>query len=144
MIDLDPVITDGHRQVLASVEDQIRELQPTLQKQAEIAAIAATLAALEQELKDAITGFTDGALDKAIELVDDIKAGQAPLSDFGSVLVDLFLLQQSLNERLQEMLDTMQISRADKDSLESMVVTAITQVKQLLNTRPDVARSWMT
>jgi hypothetical protein len=139
MIDLDPIITDGHQQVLASVEDQIRELQPTLQRQAEIAAVATSLARLETALTNAIVGFSNVSLDRAIELVDDIKAGQAPLSDLGSVLVDLSLLQESLQQRLQEMLDSVQISRADSDTIESMLVAAISRVKQLLNTRPDVA-----
>jgi hypothetical protein len=138
MVSLDPVIRDGREHVLASVEEQIRELQPSLEKQVDVAAIAAGLAALQQQLEDLITGFTDDALDGAIQLVDEIKAGQAPLSDFGSVLVDLYVLRQTLVEKLQQLLDATQLSAEAKERLDSMVVAAIVQVQQLLNTRPDV------
>ena len=56
----DPAIVNANNRVLASVEEQIRELQPALQKQVEIASIAAELARLQKQLQNAITGFSDG------------------------------------------------------------------------------------
>jgi hypothetical protein len=135
----DTAIVNANQHVLASVEEQIRELQPALQKQVEIASIAAELAWLQQKLQNVIAGFSDSGLDDAIQLVNEIKAGQKNLSDFGNVLVDLYALQQTLDNRLQGLVDTMQITNYDKDNLESMVLDAIIQVRQLLNSRPDVS-----
>jgi hypothetical protein len=135
----DPAIVNANSRVLASVEEQIRELQPALQKQVEIAGIAAELARLQKQLQNVITGFSDGALEDAIELVEEIKAGNKDLSYFGNVLADLYSLQQSLDNRLEGLLDTMQITKYDKDNLEGMLLNAIIQVRQLLNTRPDVS-----
>ena len=86
-----------------------------------------------------LPAFRMDALDDAIQLVNEIKAGQKNLSDFGDVLVDLYILQQSLDNRLQGLLDTMQITNYDKDNLEGMLLNAIIQVRQLLNSRPDVS-----
>jgi len=134
-----PLIVDANKHVLASVEEQIRELQPALQRQVEIAGIAAALARLQQQLHNLVAGFADTDLDDAIQQVDDIKSGQKDLSSFGKVLVDLYALQQSVGDRLAGLLDSMQITRYDKDNLESMVVNTIIQVRAVLNSRPDVS-----
>ncbi len=139
MSSLDATIAEAREHVLASVEEEILELQPALQKQVEIAATAAGLAALQQQLESVIPGFSDDVLDRAIDLVDEIKTGRASLLDFGSVLVDLYTFRRSLAEQLQQLLDAMQLSGDDKEQLESMVTASIAQVKQLLQTRPDVA-----
>ena len=39
----------------------------------------------------------------------------------------------------RRLLDTMQITKYDKDNLEGMLLNAIIQVRQLLNSRPDVS-----
>lgn len=139
MVAPNPAVVAENGHILAGVEDQIRDLQPALQYQVQMASIAAELARLLQQLGDHIPGFTDQALTDAIQLVSDIRNGQKDLPDFGDVLVDLSAFQQSMDDLLQGLLDNGQITSDDKDRLDSLLLTTTIQVRQLLNSRPDVS-----
>src|SRR5438876_404877 len=139
----DPADT-AQSHVLSSVEEQIRDLQPTLDKQVEIAGILAELNRLNKLITDASlkqllqNNNNDGIIDK----VAQIQAGKQPgsqsipatLSDFGGILVDLY----SLQPQIQGWLDQQQATIADRDQLEGVLLSVIIQVRQLLNYRPDV------
>lgn len=134
----DPAILDANKHVVASVEEQIRELQPGLQKQVEIANISAELTRLQKQLQPLITNSLNSDLTNIVQDVADIQSGRKGLSDFGLVLADLYLLQQSLESELQEFLDTLRITKAEKENLESLLLNVIVRTKQILGTRPDV------
>jgi len=139
----DPAVVNANKHVLASVEEQIRELQPGLQKQVEIAIIHAELS----QLQTLVESLSDAALNQQLTaVIDDVTAiesgmqsGQKSLSDFGAVLVSLYSLQQSLDTQLQELLEALRITNADKENLETILLNVIIQVRQLLNNRPDVS-----
>ena len=139
MVAVDPAVAATNGDVLASVAEQIRELQPAAQHEVEIANIAAELLRLQQQLHGATVAFSDGALDDAVQLVDAIMSGHKDLSDLGNVLIDLYAVQQPMIDRLQGLLDGMQISTYEKENLESLLSDSIDQVRQLLNRRPDVS-----
>jgi hypothetical protein len=132
------VILEANKHVVASVKEQIRELQPGLQNQVEIANISAELTRLQKQLQPLITGALDSVLAQVIQDVAAIQSGQKSLSDFGLVLADLYLLQQSLEDELQALLDTVEITKAEKENLESVLLNVIVRTKQILGTRPDV------
>jgi hypothetical protein len=130
--------------VLASVVQQIKELQPGLEKQVEIAAILADL----QRLKQLVDNFpADASLNQLLEgsnkgIIDEVKqiqSGAALLSDFGKVLVDLYSLQQALAPKIQEWLDKQLATDSDKEQLDALTLQLTIRVRQLLNYRPDVA-----
>jgi hypothetical protein len=127
-------IVEANKHVLGSVEEQIRDLQPGLQRQVEIATIEVELSRLA-----ALVGKSSLAADlnltDAESITKDIRLGTKNLADFGGVLLDLYLFQQSL----QTGFDRQQITNADKDKFESVLLSVIKQVKQLLNYRPDVS-----
>src|SRR5260221_10977656 len=124
--------------VLTGVEEQIRDLQAGLQKQVEIATISAEIG----QLQKLIGGFPlDAALNQGlqdvIDQVKDIQSGKKSLPDFGNVLVDLYTLQQSLENKLQEWLDKKQATTADQDKLAGGLLRVILQIRQLFKYRPD-------
>jgi hypothetical protein len=138
-----PAIVAANKHVLTSVEEQIRELQPGLQKQVEIVTISAELSRLQKIVasfpSDAV--FNKDLADvikKVTDIESGIQSGSASLSDFGEVLVDLYSLQQSLEIKLQEWLDKLQATNSDKEKLESALLAVVIRVRQLLNYRPDV------
>lgn len=130
-----PAIDIANKNVIASVEEQIRELQPSLQKQVEIATIEAELKHLKilvdsSPLVDALKqGLTN-----AISTTSDIRAGTKSLADFGEVLLNLYSFQQAL----QTGLEVQQITDLDKEKFEDILLSGIKQVRQILNYRPDV------
>ena len=135
----DQLIVDANKHIISSVEEQIGDLRPAFQKQVEIATVEAQLGrfntsvgaalldvALRQTLTDAITASSVAT--------SEIRAGTKQLADFGQVLTDLYSFQQSLRDALAKQ----QITSADETNCESILLSVIGQVRQLLSYRPDV------
>src|SRR5713101_2723587 len=138
---IDPAaeIADVKDHVLQSVEEQIRDLQPGLDRQIEIAVVVADLG----RLKLVLGGFpADATVSKmladVIQQVTDIQSGKATLSGFGGVLVELYSLQEALNSKVQEWLKQQQATAADEEKLEGLLLNLISRVRLILNYRPDV------
>src|SRR5436309_39352 len=99
----DPTVVRANKHVLASVEEQISDLQSGLQKQVEIATIEAELRRLKT-LVDAsnLEAALEQSLGDAIGTTSNIQTGAKPFADFGEVLVDLYSFQQSLQAGLDK------------------------------------------
>src|SRR6266853_6129410 len=131
---LDPEIAVAREHVLKSVEEQVRELQPGLEKQVEIAAVLADL----QRLQLLLGGFpadagVNQALAAIIQQVSDVQAGTAALSDLGKVLVELYALQQALASKIRDWLNQQLATAADKEKLEGLLLGIVARVRLLLN-----------
>src|SRR5438132_11336604 len=90
--------TDVKAETLTGVEEQIRDLLPGLEKQVEIAAVLAEL----QRLANLVAGLptdpmTSQTLPPTIQEIKDIQAGKEGLPGMGTVLANLYAIQQSLN-----------------------------------------------
>ena len=109
---------------------QLLELEPTLLNLAQIAAVKAALA----QLKAKFDGLGLGAQPKLSALLEQatkaIPNERGELSAFGKVLGHLYELQQALMAT--------PLSERDLDTVQSIVLGAISQVRQLLSYRPDV------
>jgi hypothetical protein len=125
-----PLITQANGGVLASLVQQISDLQPGVEKRVEIAAILADLG----RVKELLSGLpADVPLSQRVEdgkqgLVDQVKqiqSGATPLSGFGKVLVDLYSLQQALAQSIQQWLDNQQTTDAAVEPLKSIVLGII-------------------
>jgi hypothetical protein len=136
---LDPEIALARERVLKSVEEQVKELQPGLEKQAELAAALADL----QQLQLLLAGFpADAGLNQAlaaiIQQVSAVQAGTAALSDLGKVLVGLYALQQALAATTTQWVNQQLATAADKEKLEGLLPGVVARARLLLNYRPDV------
>jgi hypothetical protein len=135
MPDQNPAVVTATKHVIASVEEQISDLQPGLQRQVEIATTAAELGRLKA-LVDAsgLGAARKQSLSNAIATTSAIQTGAQQFADFGSVLLDLYSFKQSL----QAALGQQEITNLEEKIFEATLLTAINMVKQLLNYRPDV------
>src|SRR5438552_17297712 len=89
--------SDIKDQVLSGVQEQIRDLQPGLAKQAEIAAVLAELGRLIELVTNLPLDATVSKLLPSVKTqVEAIQLGKSNLPEFGAVLVDLLTSQQSL------------------------------------------------
>jgi hypothetical protein len=136
---LDPEVAVARERVLKSVEEQVKELQPGLEKQAELAAALGDL----QQLQLLLGGFpADAGLKQAltiiIQQVMDVQAGTAALSDLGKVLVGLYALQQALAAKTKQWVDQQLATAIDKEKLEGLLLGVVARMRLLLNYRPDV------
>jgi len=119
---------DGSVEVTAALKGQLVELQPTLLNIAQITAVQAALEQLNARFNTlAVPAALRTLLDTAIAAIPD-KHGD--LSAFGTVLGQLYQLQQGLLAA--------PLAERDLDTLQSIVLGAIAQVRQLLSYRPDV------
>jgi hypothetical protein len=129
-------------QILNSVEEQLRDLQPGLEKQVEIAAILAELRRLQQLLAlrndNSLNQLLENGQNGVIDQVIEIQSGAKGLLNFGKVLVDLYALQQTLGTKIQTWLNAKTITLTEKEKLEAILLGIITRTRQLLNYRPDV------
>jgi hypothetical protein len=131
--------TDLQEKLLNSVEEQIRDLQPGLEKQVEIAAVLAELGRLDTAVRAIpVDASINSLISDLIAKVTDIQSGETRLSAFGKVLGDLYGLQQSLEKKIQELISNATASDADRLKLETLLLNIIVQVRKLLNYRPDV------
>lgn len=129
-------IADANKHVLASVEEQIRDLEGSLQKQVEIATIEAQLSRLTALIdKSSLAADLKQGLTEAASITSEIRSGTKNLADFGGALLSLYLFQQSL----QIGFERQQITSADKEGFESLLLSVINHVRQLLDYRPDVS-----
>ena len=134
--------TNLNTQILNSVEEQLRELQPALEKQFEIAGVLAEL----RQLQNLLSPHNDNTLNQLLENgqsgiigeVLQIQSGSQTLLHFGKVLVDLYDLKLTLEQKLNSWLSAKTIQIAEKENLESILLGIIIRVRQLLNYRPDV------
>src|SRR2546426_4803487 len=134
--------TNLQTQIVNSVEEQLRELQPGLEKQVEIAVILADLRRLQSVLipinDNSVNLLLEGGQKGIIDEVTKIQAGAEELAEFGKVLVDLYSLQQILEGKIQGWIDGKLATITDRDQLQNMLRAIIISVRQLLNYRPDV------
>jgi hypothetical protein len=131
----DPAVVRANKHVLASVEEQISDLQSGLNKQVEIATIRAELGRLKTLVNaSTLEVALKQSLEDAITITSDIQTGAKQFAEFGEVLVDLYSFQQSL----QAGLDKQEITTLDKENFDSALLSVIKQVRQLLSYRPDV------
>ncbi|WP_218511794.1 hypothetical protein [Variovorax sp. dw_308] len=137
--------SDLSKNIESSLKEQIRDLQPALDNLVEIAGLVAQLKRLQSLVSDPALLATlrdanqTGILDQIIGIQSGVKpggaGGTATISDFGGVLVGLY----DFVPRLQYWLSTQSdIPDGDKSIISSLATGAITQVRQLLNYRPDV------
>jgi hypothetical protein len=138
-----PAIDDANAHVLTSVESQIRDLQPNLDKQVETAEILAELNRLDSFITDPalkllLVNGGKGIIDKVKDIQSNDKAGKARLSDFGEVLSDLYSFEPLLLSNLQQRLKDGLITKAIRDNVESILLGIIIDVRQILSYRPDV------
>src|SRR5262245_25248505 len=138
----DPAIVSANGHVLASVEEQIRELQPGLQKRADVAVITAQL----NQSQKLVGQWSDASLTQDLTaIINDVRdietglqSGQKSLSDFGAVLAKLYALQGSVDIKVQDLLNARQITNADKEDAHGILLNVIVHVRRMLNGRPDV------
>ena len=136
---LDPEIALARERVLKSAEEQVKELQPGLEKQAELAAALADLQQLQLRLGSFPADATlNQALAAIIQQVSDVQAGTAALSDLGKVLVGLSALQQALPATTKQWVDQQLATATDKEKLEGLLLGVVARTRLLLNYRPDV------
>lgn len=143
MPNANPAIDVANAHLLTGVESQIRDLEPNQNKQVEIAGILAELNRLDNlitdtSLKTLLVNGGKGVIDKVKDIQLNGKAGKASLSDFGEVLSDLYTFQQLLLSSLQQRLKDGLITKAVRDSIESIALGIIIDVRQILSYRPDV------
>lgn len=125
--------------VLEAAKEQIRDLQPALTKQVDIAAVSAELDRLARKL----AGFPPDAnittLVAAVsQRLKDVQAGNATLPDLGPGLVDLYSLQDALQLAGKSWVSSQKATAADVDDLADLVLDVVRRVQQLLSYRPDV------
>lgn len=139
-------VTDG---VLASTVEQLRDLQPVLEKPVELAEILARLNQLNGLLDgsneipaDATTNSMLKAAPNAtpgiIDRIENLIEASGTTADVARVLVSLYLLRQHLQKYLQDLLDTKSILSTDRDRVTELLLNIIGRVRQILNYRPDV------
>lgn len=142
---------DVQQSVLAAASEQLRALQPILNKSVELIEILARLRQLA-ELLDGSHGIPSDASIASCLLAKDAKNNPVGVidrvqriveeggttADAGGVLVNLYLIQQRLQPFLQGLLDTKTIVTADADRVTGLLLNIIGRVRQVLNCRPDV------
>ena len=123
--------------ILASLESELSDLQPTLSNLTAIAGLLAdlnylgTLVAADANVKSSVQGIST-----SIQSIQSPQNNQIPtLSDFGPVLTALYSLQAQLQVWVTQQPN---LTEGDQTSILSLVANAITQVRQLLDYRPDV------
>lgn len=140
-----PDPSDVSKHIQASLDEQLRDLQPALDNLVEIAGLIAQLRHLNDSIVDPTLQslLTNPQQDGILDQVLTIQSGTNPgppsrpttLSDFGGVLVGLY----DFVPKLQAWLDTQNgILDGDKRQTMALATGATTQVRQLLNYRPDV------
>ena len=120
---------EGTAEVLASLKAQLTELQPQLLNLGQIVALTASLNRLKALLL-ALGPPADSLANKLSDAIDQIPKRDGDLSAFGDVLAGLYAVQQDL-------MNVSMVS-ADLDTAQSLLIGAISQVRQLLNYRPDI------
>lgn len=134
--------TNLNTQVLNSVEAQLRDLQPALEKQFEIAGVLADLRQLHALLSvlndSAVDQLFDNGQNGLLNEVVQIQSGNKTLLDFGNVLATLYFLQSLLEKKFGGWIKDGTITRAEREKLENLLLGIIVRVRQLLNYRPDV------
>jgi hypothetical protein len=135
--------------ILASLKEQIRDLQPTLDNLVQIAALGADLQHLytvvtDPALQNLLKNGTDGIIDQVVSIQSGIKPGSPPppaspipatMPDFGGVLVGLYNLIPNLQAWLGAQTT---LPDGDKTQIMALAAGTATQVRQLLDYRPDV------
>jgi hypothetical protein len=120
---------EGSAEVLAALKAQLTELQPQLLNLGQIVALKASL----NRLKTLLTGLLpagDTLLTDLGTVIAGISGVDGDLSSFGDALAKLYDIQQRLTNA--------QLAAAELDVAQSLLVGAISQVRQLLNYRPDI------
>jgi len=130
--------------VTASLLEQLRPLQPTLENLVPISDLLADLNTLAALVSDPILlPLIKGTPASLVEEVTTILTGKKPdgsgadatMADFGGVLVQLNILQAQVGPWLST---NVALLPSDKDQIIALVTGAITKTRQLLNLRPDV------
>jgi hypothetical protein len=133
---------DVQTSILASLQAELSSLQPTL---INLPAIVGLLADLNHLSVLIIADTTQPVpLNTIIAAVQSIQNGIKPnsapqqvatMSDFGPVLENLYLLQAQLQLWVTQQIS---LTEGDQSSILALVASTITQVRSLLNYRPDV------
>lgn len=126
-------------QVLTGAQEQIRELLPGLEQQVALAAIVTQVSRLLAVLNGLPADPDVGPVVNGVSgKVANIQQGNAPLSDLGSALVDLYTVQQALQQAIPGWVITQKATATDADLVTQILLDLIRGVRQLLNYRPDV------
>jgi hypothetical protein len=132
-----PVLTPQNVQdnILASLSEQLRDLQPTLTNLSQIAGLVADLNHLATLVA---TGSPQQlAVNQVVTSVQAIQSDQtATMPAFGPVLESLYTLQAQLQIWVTQQQPP--LTEGDQSTILALVASTITQVRQLLDYRPDV------
>src|SRR5450755_2232198 len=124
-----PTPPEGTAEVLAALKAQLTELQPQLLNLGQIVALTASLNRLKA-LLSSVAAPADTLSNQLNTIIGQIPGKDDDLSKFGEVLSGLYAVQQGLANA--------PMVSADLDMAQSLLIGAISQVRQLLNYRPDI------
>jgi hypothetical protein len=136
-----PTNADVQTNILASLQAELSDLQPTLSNMTAIAGLLADLNHLSTLV--AADAAQPVPLASIVADVQSIQNGTKPnaapevatMSDFGPVLEHLYLLQAQLQVWVTQQST---LTEGDQSSILALVASTISQVRSLLNYRPDV------
>jgi hypothetical protein len=117
--------TDPNSEIMAGVLEQIKDLQPDIEKKLEIDAVLEELNNLNNLIGGSPNDQINNILATAINKVSQIQSGAKSQSDFGPVLGDLDTLSKLIDVNTD-------------DTNKKILSSVIAQIKKLLNYRPDV------
>src|SRR5947207_1848467 len=124
--------------VLVSVTEQLRDLQPVKDKQVELADLRGKL----EQLKNLLDGthgipndptiaslmthkIADPDAGGLVEQVDALMDGSGTLTDLGKVLVSLYALQQLLQARLTAWVASNTVQQGDSNTVTDLLLNII-------------------
>jgi len=144
-------VNDLNDSVLVSLSEQLRDLQPVLEKQVELADVTSKLtqlatlldgthgipanASLSAAMQHSTTKTDPGGI---IDQITNLASGEDAITSLGGILILLSVFQQSLQTYLQGLLNSKSILQVDADAATDILLAVIVRVRQLLNFRPDV------